>query len=378
VLQVTALANLLGTQAASSGNLLIVTGQTSGLRSHNRILPVRIVDESGQPVVGARVTFSLPAIGRKVVFSNNAKNFTTVTDHDGKAAAIMKSNRVRGILGIHVLAEFQGSRAVTAIVQVSVSESRVVEPHYYPSLLATARDFLVRSRQEQLPNDPLLEFAPGAIWQRPREDRGYGLYSYILFSVKPDVASFPKYRSLLASYLTMFTPVRSYMGMVPQSQLNITYVPQLPYASKSDKATFDMTYGPHLSRKLEDKPAEGADALAEAVLRNYDYVQAAVLMDRAGVQAGGPLIVSSLTPLNTGGRPRAVVFLQDLSWVPPSLMPLYLREFERVTSQGAPWHERSIDRACLMLRTIIENIALEQKVAVSSVGDFIRVERVKR
>ena len=336
---------------AVSGSFRIIViegeGAVNNIRQRTaRAVTVQVEDANRKPVAGATVVFALPASGAGATFANGSKTLTVVTDAAGHAtAAGLKPNQVAGVFQIRVSASFTGQTASAVISQVNTlaagagaGERRDLE------ILATARDFLRSGATRR-------QYAPGSIWPGTGEAKGYGLYSYVLLASPPTPASATKYRALVAAFLEMFADVRDYEGAVPRKQLNVTYVP--------------------IAQKRARRAGE---AFADWVLANYDYPRATVLLDRAGLTApGGPFLVSCLAPLSEAKERPGLVFLQDLSWVPATLMPLYVRQFEREVSKEPSWAGRALDHLALNLRTGIEILATEQQVALPALGTVIRL-----
>jgi hypothetical protein len=181
-----------------------------------------------------------------------------------------------------------------------------------PPATSTVRDFLVRGR---------------------REESGYGLYSYLLFPTRPAPAEEARCREVISVYLKMLQDAGS--SSFPRRQLNITYIPVTGFL--------------------------GSQPTADQVLASYDYDRA-LLMLRAQRGSGalkGPYVLSSLVPLADATAQTDVFIFQDLSSVPQSLIPLYIREFEAQASQDRSWSSEAMAGFLLGIRTAISRVANE-------------------
>jgi len=82
---------------------------------------VQVDDETGKPVEGAAVTFSLPDQGAGGTFENGTHTLTIPTNPQGRATARgIRLNDVTGSFNIHVTASYQGGTATTTIAQTIV------------------------------------------------------------------------------------------------------------------------------------------------------------------------------------------------------------------------------------------------------------------
>jgi hypothetical protein len=326
---------------------------------------VEVTDRNNLPVAGATVLFTLPQSGASAVFGRGAKVFSIVTNAAGRAAVRSMTPVGTGSFNIGVSATFQGQAVTATIAQTNFATAEAAEAAGVagavgaaggavgitaglrnPGIVAAVRAFLGLSGEGTTET-----FVPGSYWLSVNEAKGYGLYSYILFSSPPTGTAIERYRSLIMAYLNVFVEERSFFGKVPKELLNITYLPLLP-----------------------TKKTAMSENVADWVLANYDYARAIILLKRAEVPtSSGPFIVSSLTPLGHDKELPRIVFTQDLAWVPPDLMRLYLKEFDRQTSQETSWTERRVESMMLSLRTAIGIVANEQRITTPALIDFMRV-----
>ncbi|MBI1897174.1 MAG: hypothetical protein HYZ57_04680 [Acidobacteria bacterium] len=83
---------------------------------------VEVRNLSGRPVVGASVTFVLPAYGPSGIFPDGSKTLVSRTDENGRAVARgLRPNRVTGQFQIRVMASHEGLSASTNITQTNAA-----------------------------------------------------------------------------------------------------------------------------------------------------------------------------------------------------------------------------------------------------------------
>jgi hypothetical protein len=183
------------------------------------------------------------------------------------------------------------------------------------------------------------------------EEKGYGLYSYLLFGSRPTEESRPRYLSALEAYVTLAERLHALTeaGIAPR-QLNVTHVPviQLP--------------------RTEDRPS------AQWLLDRYDYARArAVLTEMPGdYRAEGPYIVSTLSPLTGSARFPDEYLYQDLTIVPPRVVGAYAQAFLNQAAQERFWEARTAARLALALRTTLATAADGLPEVQAAVKDLIR------
>ena len=175
------------------------------------------------------------------------------------------------------------------------------------------------------------------------ERKGYGLYSYILFAARPDASNSDRFHAVLKSYLNLENV--NLEANFRLAQLNVTYVP--------------VTAAPQ-----EDPPT------LSSFLAQYDYSRARFLLASLPREEGdGPFIVSSVLPLQGPGTETGPYIIQNLSTVPVSVIPLWMKQFRSQTTQQRVWERKTIGNMALELRTAIaiaaEGLPMVQK-AVSS------------
>ena len=94
-------------------------GSFNNIRRHVGARPViHVQDEMNNPVVGAQVTFLMPAIGPSGRFGNGSRECTVVTNAEGMAeAAEFTPNYEEGRFTIKVSASYQGKTGTTVVSQ---------------------------------------------------------------------------------------------------------------------------------------------------------------------------------------------------------------------------------------------------------------------
>lgn len=166
-----------------------------------------------------------------------------------------------------------------------------------------------------------------------REDSGYGLYSYLIFATN-DGAARARNRAALEALLAQLAPVGDlFAADFTKSEINITYVP------------------------TRETPPEGA--AADWFVANHDFALGLRLLGYVGAEIeNGPYLVSYLAPLS-GGPPAVAtqVLVQDLGWVPPEMVGLWVRAFIEDAGKPAYWDKAHLSDVMLTMRTAVAVIA---------------------
>jgi hypothetical protein len=164
------------------------------------------------------------------------------------------------------------------------------------------------------------------------ERNGYALYSYLLLRGTPNPENKERYLATFVAFRDEIPIIERLQERIPLSELNITYLPVTSRIARS--------------------------APLESWLDAYDYVAARDLLRVVNDAArDGPYIVSYDRPLSRVGQGlgREDLLFQDLSWVPPSLVLVWVKEFMRQASKpGAFAKEDPWRQFVLRLRTGIE------------------------
>jgi hypothetical protein len=166
------------------------------------------------------------------------------------------------------------------------------------------------------------------------EQSGFAVYSYMLLRGAPSQDNKERYMAAFVAFRDEIPTVERLLERIPRSKFNIIY---LPFDHRKGVATSDGV---------------------EKWLVGYDYVTArALLRVVKDATKDGPYIVSYDRPLSQIGLElgREDILLQDLSWVPPSLVRVWVKEFMRQAAvPGAFAKEDPWRQFVLKLRTGIE------------------------
>lgn len=179
------------------------------------------------------------------------------------------------------------------------------------------------------------------------EDKGYGLYSYMLLGSQAVDPTHERYLAFFQEYLN-FPETVELEQYVSKRQLNITYVP--------------------LSTPLVAPPTS-----PDSILKDYNFDRAEALLAKipGGPYLDGPYIVSYEVPLSKAAAlPRDGYLFQDLSSVPQEIIILWVREFMSQASQNDYWKKRNGPEVALKLRTAIAQLAAGIDPAKKSVQEW--------
>jgi hypothetical protein len=173
------------------------------------------------------------------------------------------------------------------------------------------------------------------------ENKGYGLYSYLLFGAEPDTTTRSRYLQAIIEFLK-FPDVKSLekSGFKP-SQLNITYL--LLEENLTEGAVQDIE-----ARRYDKYPQ-----IADWILNHYDYARArSLLHNLPGEHRDGPYVISFLQPL--GQYPLTPPYLyMNISRVPPHIVKIWMKYFLGQAAQVRYWDENTAKRLVLELRTLV-------------------------
>ena len=193
--------------------------------------------------------------------------------------------------------------------------------------LTTGRNFLVSGSDD-----------------RPNDEAGYGLYSYLVIPRVPSDSESSRYINVISNFLRKGPDVLELENYaVPRSELNIAYVPvrRMP----------DSEFSEHI--------AQGDYLSASAwVLSNYDYARASIIVGNTSNQSSaGPLIVSYSQPLTAA---RSIdsrqLIVQDYSTVPENIVPSMIQRFFDRAGQTS-WSNSKVEDFAYELVTIFSVLA---------------------
>lgn len=177
------------------------------------------------------------------------------------------------------------------------------------------------------------------------EDRGYGLYSYLLFGSRPTPAAQDRYIQTLRAYLSL-EEIKDLQRHRTPAGLNITYLP--------------------VTKWPDPNPS------AEAILAIYDYSRAKDLLARATgeILLGGPYIISTSKPLSQLSAKPDQCLYQNLSAVDPNLVTLWIDEFQKQAGQVQFWKPPLVPHFALMLRSQVAALAVSIHITDQSAKEF--------
>jgi len=173
------------------------------------------------------------------------------------------------------------------------------------------------------------------------EEKGYGLYSYLLFGSPPTDTTRERFLKAIEAFLR-FPDIENLEKMRLKSKLNVTY---LPIKRRPE---------PEALEKLAGGKDQAYREVAEWLLIYYDYDSAKVML--AGLREElqeGPYFLSFLKPYDWKKEPSPPYLYQNLSWVPPDLVSLWVSEFLNQAAQERFWEERTGIQLALKVRAII-------------------------
>jgi hypothetical protein len=183
-----------------------------------------------------------------------------------------------------------------------------------------------------------------------KEQKGYGLYSYLLFGTKPDGNARPRFLEVLKAYANLDAGLEAYFKL---DRLDVTYVP------------------------VTAEPADSPD-LATAVLEKYDYGHAKALLaslPKEKIDGDGPYIVSCIQPLQGPDSSTGPCLVQNLSTAPAGVIPLWMKQFRSETNQQRVWDNKAIGNLALNLRTAIAIAAEGLPMVQKAVSTFVFVSK---
>ena len=190
--------------------------------------------------------------------------------------------------------------------------------------------------------------------QNEDEEEGFGLYSYLLFSERPNKASKSKYLNILKTYNIKIEEVEDLERYIPRDSLNIIY---LPLKNEPNSSFYYLE---------EDKKYQW-------LLRNYDYSRARFYLNKIEAQTGkGPLFLSYSKPLNQVAKLKEDYLVQDLSGVHEDVAVLWVEKFLEVSSKPHYWDEESLKDFTHELRNKIA-IGAEALVKSGEALNFLKL-----
>jgi hypothetical protein len=168
------------------------------------------------------------------------------------------------------------------------------------------------------------------------ETPGFGLYSYVLFGVRPTAATRPRYLRTIAAWLESVDSVAAMRTQFSPAELDVTYLPV-----------------------LAEPPADVAGGAGEAawLLERYNYPRARALLDRlGGARRQGPYLVSYGRPLSGLREEPRRYLVQDLSTAHPDVADLWVRTFLARASRPRYWEPAAGEQIALEMRNALAHV----------------------
>ena len=192
---------------------------------------------------------------------------------------------------------------------------------------------------------------------KTREQPGYGLYSYLLFSAPPQHAEEKaRYLKVLAACLSVMRDIDEFLSRhQPARELNATYIP--------------VTKEPKLG--ISDSE------WAENVLAVYDYAAAQILLSKLDTTyQRGPYLISVLKPLkpiSTSDSLVPVHLFQDFTGVVPDHASNWVKHFTYLAAQQRSWEDQSLRRVHLTMRNLIAVAGIVTPEVASGLNTILQI-----
>ncbi len=200
------------------------------------------------------------------------------------------------------------------------------------------------------------------------EEAGYGLYSYMLFSAKPDTEKeFRRYAMLHRAYRSLHshTKYEDYreIGGIVKENVNITYWP------------LSLEVSDTLENKLEDSTTTD-----DFFISNYDYFRAELILGKIkGIETPGPFIIALYYPLNTNLQilARKEMLIIDLSRVGEQQFSKVLHHFKRKVLDAPETWQKKFEWELIKIHfcSALEMHGKPVLYSVEWVGEFFGVKK---
>jgi hypothetical protein len=183
------------------------------------------------------------------------------------------------------------------------------------------------------------------------EERGFGLYSYLLFGARPTVDTRRRYLELVRTIILRAERTTDMVAVgFSKRELNVFYFPVLRQPTRT--ATIDE--------------------VAEWIVTYYDYARARRILDMVALAShgGGPYLLASLTPLSHGIA-GDIAILEDLTRATDETAPLWAGHFLDVSCYPQLWNRQSLMEAMLRIREYISLAAVAGQPVVRAVDIIV-------
>jgi hypothetical protein len=188
----------------------------------------------------------------------------------------------------------------------------------------------------------------GALLPTGKTERaGYGAYTYLLFRSGPTEDTRSRFLAAIQAYNRLKSNLSQLEVYYPINELNVNYIP------------IDS--------------AAGTNPNNEWILDHYDYARASFilrLVSGSNIRSGPYLVTFKLPPSREA--PREPILVQDLSWVPPSLVDAWYTQFLNEAAQGDFSAPHAVGDLALRMRTIVGVIALGVPEVQDALSKLIR------
>ncbi|WP_324680939.1 hypothetical protein [Hymenobacter sp. GOD-10R] len=187
--------------------------------------------------------------------------------------------------------------------------------------------------------------------QRP-EERGFGLYSYLLFRVPPSQANKERYRLAIQEYLRSITQVNVLQVYEPdRSKLNVAYLPVVKPTQGLRTSYLQTNATTNINELTPDQIDD------DFVQNRYNYPRAMVYLSKMPEITGdGPFIICSRKPLSQWTQQDDAI-VQNMSTVPPRLINLWINEYITQCTQQRLWQDNTLSLLPLRIRTGVSLLA---------------------
>lgn len=166
------------------------------------------------------------------------------------------------------------------------------------------------------------------------EERGYGLYSYLLFTEEPGESAQERYEASIESFLKKVPDVQDLDSFTSKDSLNICYIPLVAKPGNDFR-----------SMSLKEK--------SKWILVNYDYARSKTYLAKVAITIGGPYLVSYKVPLHRVSLEEGRILIQDLSNVHPKVVSLWIDQFLLQSSKEKYWDGKDLQSFVDSLRNSI-------------------------
>lgn len=191
-----------------------------------------------------------------------------------------------------------------------------------------------------------------------QEERGYGLYSYVVFRSRPSEKTRPRYVAVIKAIVERVERTDQMIAVgYEREELNAIYFPVMRRPSRSASVA----------------------EIAEWIIDNYDFARAKRILDSIeSISGDGPFLLASLSPLGSGLRATTNGFMTDLGRASDETAPLWTRHFIAVSCIPQQWNRTSLERAMLSVRDYISTVAMAGAPVMNAVDSIVAWIKPKR